>query len=204
MDENWKFHDPPNVACFTSSFVLVGSPILRVCHDYDADWQFHGSPDQPVDESVARVVALSEIVGCDSSVMELYDLPYGWAAERTKPGEPWRRFRNHPFPTFDEDGFYLEDAVWLSQSLPDISPPSEEVRDSLSVGQHVKLVFRFAAEHADRADNECERMWVEVVGCDDDYMGRIANDPLHDAAKCGDEICFHPLHVAEVLADEPS
>ena len=42
----WRFDDPPNAASLTTKLVLDGSPILRVYHDYDGGWQFHGSPDQ--------------------------------------------------------------------------------------------------------------------------------------------------------------
>jgi hypothetical protein len=116
---------PPNTACFTTTFVLDGSPILRVYRDYDGDWQFHGSKDHPTDEVTRQIVG---------------------------PGE------------------------------------------------YVKLVFRFAAEDADHADNECERMWVLVQETDEDgnYIGVLSNDPHHDAASNGDVIHFHPLHIAEL------
>jgi hypothetical protein len=35
MAEDWQFVDPPNAASLTTKFVLDGSPILRVYHDYD-------------------------------------------------------------------------------------------------------------------------------------------------------------------------
>ena len=65
----------------------------------------------------------------------------------------------------------------------------------------MKLLFRFAAEKADRLDGEVERMWVRVAGRDDDeyYFGTLENDPIHDQVlSCGDSIHFHPLHVMEV------
>ncbi len=46
----WKFHEERNTACFTTSLVLKGSPILRVYHDYDGDWQFHGDSTQTANE----------------------------------------------------------------------------------------------------------------------------------------------------------
>ncbi len=42
VDEPWRFADSPDTMCFTSNYVLKGSPITRVYHDYDGDWQFHG------------------------------------------------------------------------------------------------------------------------------------------------------------------
>jgi hypothetical protein len=204
MNADWKFHDDPDTACFTTSFVLDGSPILRVYHDYEGDWQFHGSPDQPADSSVARIVGLAEVVGRDPALSELHDLPCGWRAERDTTSHPWTRHKDHPFPTFSEDGYYLEDAVWLSESLPDITPPDAETRSNLFNGQYVKLVFRFAQEDSLREDNQCERMWVQVTGLDDDdnYVGTIENDPHHESAKYGDVISFHPLHVADISTED--
>ena len=68
----------------------------------------------------------------------------------------------------------------------------------------MKLLFRFAAEEADRHNGEVERMWVHVAGIDEDefYIGTLDNDPVHDQVlSCGDSIHFHPLHVMEVLRE---
>ena len=111
--------------------------------------------------------------------------------------------QEQPVPIFLDNGYYLEDAVWLSGHLDNLDAPDEETREGVSVGQHVKLVFRFADERSQRQDGECERMWVLVTGRDDDgdcYSGTIDNDPHHEAAKHGDTVCFHPLHIAAVNA----
>ncbi|MCA8988502.1 MAG: hypothetical protein KDA78_12710, partial [Planctomycetaceae bacterium] len=157
MKSDWLFTDPPNAAALTTTFVLDGSPILRVYHDYDATWQFHGSPDDPATEDVARVVSLQSMISRDESLAELHDLPYGWRAFRSTVTSRWKREKNHPFPTFEEDGYYLEDAVWMSAYRDDVNPPPEEIRDNLPVGAYVKLLFRFAAENADRQDGQTER-----------------------------------------------
>ncbi len=204
MDANWKFHDEPNTACFTTRFVLDGAPILRVYHEYDGDWQFHGASDQPATTSTIKLVCLADMINRDHTLTELHDLfPYGWCAERDVLGGQWKRYKDNSFPSYEENGFYLEDAVWLSQYLSNLSPPDAETRENLSVGQYVKLVFRFAPEDGEREDNQCERMWVRVTGYDDDgnYTGTIENDPYHDAAKYGDTISFHSLHVAEIEAE---
>ena len=204
MISDWKFRDAPNTACFTTTFVLDGSPILRVYHDFDGDWQFHGASDQPSSPSVIKLVCLEDIVELDSSLNELIDLPYGWGAKRTHLSGKWQLFKNNQFPSFAENGYYLEDAIWLAQYLPDINPPNSDVRNKLPVGVYVKLVFRFASENSERADNQCERMWVQVKGFneDDDYTGTIANNPNHESAKFGDVISFHPLHVADISKEE--
>lgn len=203
MSTAWNFADAPNTACFTTTSVLAGAPIVRVCHDFDGDWQFHAG-DPPANLSDAKLVALSSIVGRDDTLQQLHDLPYGWRAERSSRAAPWQRFRNNPYPYFAADGYYLEDAVWLSQYLPDLQPPPEEVRGEVAIGCFVKLVFRFAEEMSDREDNQCERMWVEVTDYDDDgnYVGTIANDPHHEAAEYGDIVSFHPLHIAEIASDD--
>lgn len=207
MNDNWVFDEAPNTACFTTSFVLAGSPILRVYHNYDGDWQFLGPPDQPAISSVGQLVCLSEMISRDPKLCELHDLPCGWHAIRVEVDDPWYREKDHPFPTFNENRFYLEDAVWMSQYRDDVNPPTEEIRESLVVGQYVKLLFRFRAENASREDNDTERMWVLITELDNDgfYVGTLENDPQHnDVLKYGDTIRFHPLHIMTVLSEDHS
>ncbi|PHV38049.1 hypothetical protein CSQ95_15455 [Janthinobacterium sp. BJB304] len=136
---------------------------------------------------------------------ELHDLPCGWGAQRDDGAGHWEHFKDNPCPAFAEQGYYLEDAVWLSRYLTDIEPPPAAVRDALPIGACVKLVFRFAAEDGARGDGQCERMWVQVTGIDEYegcYSGTIANHPQHAVASYGDLLAFHPLHVADI-ASEP-
>ena len=151
MNTDWPFPDHRATACFTTKLVLDGAPILRVYHDYDGDWQFHGVANQPPTTQLAKLVSLESMIDLDSTLKELHDLPYGWLAERDGVGDEWRKQKNNPLPSFSEDGYYLEDAVWLSEFLADINPPKDAVRESLSPGQYVKIVFRFAEENL-RAD----------------------------------------------------
>lgn len=204
MSADWLFDDAPNTAAFTTSFVLDGSPILRVNHDYDGAWQFHGPPDRPATAEVARIVSLESIVASDATLVQLHDLPYGWLAMRTTVESPWKREKNNPFPTHETDGYYLEDAVWMSQYQSDVHTPPDEVRSNLAVGSYAKLLFRFAPEHAERNDNETERMWVLVTEANEEgYVGTLANDPHHgDVVAYGATINFHPLHVMAVLAED--
>jgi hypothetical protein len=204
MAKAWRFDDLPNAASFTTKFVLDGSPILRVYHDYDGGWQFHGSFDDAATPDVGRLVSLGSMIDLDPSLTQLHDLPWGWRATRKSVDSRWVREKNNPFPTYEENGYYLEDAVWMSQYRDDVKPPAEEIRNNLTVGAYVKLLFRFASEKADRHDGEVERMWVQITAFDEDknYIGALENDPVHaEVLSCGDTIPFHPLHVMEVLTD---
>lgn len=199
MSPEWKFPDKPNTACFTTASVLNGSPICRGYHDFDGDWQVHGGMNEPAINS--QIVCLEDMVLLDPSLMAVHDLPIGWKAVRGAPSQPWTYTRNVPFPYFDEHGYYLEDAVWLSQYWVDLLPPSAEVRENLRSGSIVKLIFRFAHEDSDPKDHQCEQMWVRIVGLDADlhYHGILDNEPNHNAVKYGDELYFHPLHIADVF-----
>jgi hypothetical protein len=138
----------------------------------------------------------------DSSIEELHNLPNGWMAERKSPKHKWKRLKHHPFPSFDEGGYYLEDVVELAMHRDDLSPPSKRRRESCKVGDSVKLLFRFAEEDSQRHDYETERMWVTITEVDDEsgyYSGVIDNDPVHSSASYGDELQFHPLHIAEII-----
>ena len=119
---------------------------------------------------------------------------------------PWERSKNHPFPTYEDDGYYLEDAEWLAQFLPDIKPPCEEALHELEPGDTVKLVFRFREESAPRGNKQCERMWVQITEYDEDeeiFTGILDNDPHHQGAiRSGDELCFLSSHVIEVYTED--
>ena len=89
--EGWPFDDPENVATMTVRQIAHGGqPILLVSHDAeDGMWQFlTGGPVQMAD---AMLVSLREAYRIDRSIGELADLPRGWTAERSAPGQPWRR-----------------------------------------------------------------------------------------------------------------
>jgi hypothetical protein len=195
----WPFKDPRNVGVFTTKFVMQGEPICFAYRDWeDGAWQF--LPQRLTDLKDAMLVCLEEIYTIDPSIGDLADLPDGWKASRADRHAKWQRARNHPFPVFAEDLFYLEDATEYERLYPEIHHiPAQSVRENLVVGDVVKLTFRFADEHAARKDNECERMWVSVTDVDSDnlwYRGTLANDPLlHTEIGYGHDLWFHPMHV---------
>jgi len=70
-----------------------GRDILYVFHDADDHgWQFHYEGEKTLAEHM--VVALSEIVRHDPTVLEVADLPPGWKASRKKRGDAWLRAVN--------------------------------------------------------------------------------------------------------------
>jgi hypothetical protein len=87
----WPFDDPENVATMTVRQITHGGqPILLVSHDADDGmWQFLTGG--PVEMTDAMIVGLGEVYRIDQSIGELADLPLGWTAERSAPGQPWRR-----------------------------------------------------------------------------------------------------------------
>jgi hypothetical protein len=195
MSKDWPFKDATNTATFASRYIFKSEPICRVYHDWDdGAWQFH--PDRHPEQSDIMIVCLEAVFKLDPTIGELNDLPPGWKAERTNSQAPWIRSKHHPYPVFKDDGFYLDDATAYSEFC---KIPDAKDRDGLKTGQVVQLIFRFADEWSQRHDNDCERMWVEVIEVNDDYgdyRGRLLNQPhLHDAIHEGDELCFHPTHV---------
>lgn len=87
------FDARPNVAVFaTRSIVRGGAWIARVSYDADdGSWQFHDStPGEPPSEE-GMIVALSNMVSSDATLVELADLPEGWCAWRDGPTAPWQR-----------------------------------------------------------------------------------------------------------------
>lgn len=89
-EQDWPFDQPPNAAAITLHAVLDGAPILLVSHDADDDgWQFLDG--RAVDIDNAALISMAEAVALDPSIREVADLPPGWTAWRSSPGEPWQR-----------------------------------------------------------------------------------------------------------------
>lgn len=89
--DGWPFDDPENVATMTVRQITHGGqPILLVSRDADDGmWQFLTG--DPVEMADAMIVSLREVYRIDSSIGELADLPLGWTAERSAPGQSWQR-----------------------------------------------------------------------------------------------------------------
>ena len=89
--DTWPFEEATrNTASITTRPVLEGAPILLVTHDADdGGWQFLcGTTNETED---GRIVGMGEMYDRDRSLGEIADLPEGWRAWRTAPGQPWQR-----------------------------------------------------------------------------------------------------------------
>jgi hypothetical protein len=86
---DFKFREEKNVAVFTTQQVLAGLPILRVIHEANGDWQFLCDTTYELDD--LKVVALEELVKRDPTLNELFQLPFGWQAQRVAASADWHK-----------------------------------------------------------------------------------------------------------------
>ena len=78
-----------NIHVFTTRFVIKEkSPILKVYHDDDGDWQFIGK-ETNLKEEDAMVVSLGEILNFDPSLKQILSLPMGSNAYRPDQYSQW-------------------------------------------------------------------------------------------------------------------
>jgi hypothetical protein len=91
---DWKFEDGPHTRVFLSEAVNSGAEaVTYVSHDAeDGAWQFLG--DSMDGDKPPVISCFHHPIDKDPSLKELHNLPLGWWAERTKPGDAWIR-REH-------------------------------------------------------------------------------------------------------------
>ena len=102
--------------------------------------------------------------------------------------------------TYKKDHYELDDGEALSREYPDtFSIPDKEDRDSLQIGDTVKLVFRME-ETKGSDDLAVERMWVEITAKHPTgYEGTLANQPA--GSEClhhGQLIPFLACHIIDI------
>lgn len=90
-----RFNESPSTMVITLNVILDRvKPVLYVSHDEeDGMWQFLDGSEK-LDTDNARIVSLEEILEIDESLSLLWDLPIGWAAERSNKQVLWNRFEN--------------------------------------------------------------------------------------------------------------
>ena len=87
------FKTPENTTVVTSTYVVNEKmPILYVSHEYDEEegeiWQFHcGNGDYDMGKML--LVSLGDVLGIDSSLFDLSDLPINRVARRSYVGDKW-------------------------------------------------------------------------------------------------------------------
>lgn len=95
----WPFDQTPTTAAMTTRQVIeLNCAIRQVVHyDDDGSWAFLcGTTDQTDDY---RLVHMEELVARDNSLLEIADLPRGWAAWRDSEDSPWERYVMPPEET---------------------------------------------------------------------------------------------------------
>jgi hypothetical protein len=90
LDRNldFKFREERNVAVFTTRQVLEGLPILRVIHEDNGEWQFLCDTTYEADD--LKIVALEALTKRDLTLNELFQLNYGWQAQRVTQAAEWQ------------------------------------------------------------------------------------------------------------------
>jgi hypothetical protein len=91
LDRNaeFKFREAKNLGIFTTrQWLDLGKPILKVVHDMDGDWQFLTGDQMPDD---IKVVALEQIILRDKTLNGIFDLDYGYSADRDHIGGEWAK-----------------------------------------------------------------------------------------------------------------
>ena len=111
-------------------------------------------------------------------------------------------------PTIDLDGYELRSGLAQHHRTPEtFYMPREDERQTLNVGDIVKLIFIIAvtADPEDPDDDGTfgERMWVIVKGrIGPYYIGNLNNMPLtsgeQDNLTFEDEVIFLPEHVIDI------
>jgi len=70
-------------------------PVLLVSRA-DGDWCFLCGGFHADDASEYRVVGIGHVIDSDNTLLELYDLPADWEAERKSAASPWLRTPSDP------------------------------------------------------------------------------------------------------------
>ncbi len=92
----WRFADKPHTKVFVSKAILQDKEwITYVTHDLsDGAWQIVG--ETGIESEGPELACLHHMIEKDPTLAELADLPRGWYAERSTPGEAWERFEHAP------------------------------------------------------------------------------------------------------------
>lgn len=107
-------------------------------------------------------------------------------------------------PSYEKDHYELDNAEEIHREYPDTFwIPETKKRESIEVGDVVKLIFRMEETKGSDAVS-VERMWVEVTKINlPFYIGRLDNNPYgSECVVCDQMVTFKPCHIIEIN-DEP-
>ncbi|HRH76631.1 MAG TPA: DUF2314 domain-containing protein [Cellvibrionaceae bacterium] len=107
-------------------------------------------------------------------------------------------------PSFDKDHYELDNGEEIHQSAPETFwIPDKKLRESLLVGDLVKLIFRMK-ETFGSEEISVERMWVEVTHVHKNcYEGKLNNEPYgSNCVNCGQIVFFQPCHIINIFEED--
>ena len=91
----WPFAKDPHRHVFVSRCVVEdNTPIVRVVHDRQGDWQFIGPVDDP-NKDGCKLSCFHCVVERDKSIRTLARLLPGWRATRNDLGDQWVMSEDH-------------------------------------------------------------------------------------------------------------
>ena len=106
-------------------------------------------------------------------------------------------------PSYKLDHYELDNGEEIHREYSDsFWIPEKEKRESLQVGDVVKLIFRMEEEKGSE-DISVERMWVEITDVKlPYYKGNLDNDPSgSNCVFCGQSVVFNPCHIIDIHED---
>jgi hypothetical protein len=90
----WPLDQSPNTAAITTRQVLEEKKEIRVVVHYEDDGSWAFLCGTTGEEKDRRVIAMSEAIELDDSLMKIADLPPGWKAWRESRMAPWQKIKN--------------------------------------------------------------------------------------------------------------
>ena len=89
QSQNFKKMDKEYTVVYTTEAILAGqSPVLRVVHDEDGDWQFFANNES--DTAGIAITSFKQALELDASLSEIQYLPMDSSAERAGVGAEWK------------------------------------------------------------------------------------------------------------------
>lgn len=107
--------------------------------------------------------------------------------------------------SYERDRWELFSGVVRHRDSPDTFwIPDEDDRDSVTIGDLVKLIFEYDIEATEEDPHTAERMWVRITDrIDQFYIGSLDNEPIvardYHKLAVGSRIVFLSEHIIDIL-----